>query len=229
MACKNVVTSTIPTFSCISASPQQAYSLFLIDLSINIAQINTSQLSPGVQLPLTPGINAGRTTRLHYWQPGIRFTSNGSLVNTTEPIAYYQGPAPPPGDGPHTYALYLFEQGPGFVPPPAGSPFSAALVNGNQGLNRVGFNVNQLASEKAIGPLVAANYLVSQTGGSTKSSLIAAATGTSGIPNSAGTSNATASYSPSSFTSNARTIRTGLVGGVVTFTASGATLLCMLR
>lgn len=142
------------------SSTNQTYQLLMLDLSISTATLNTSKLVPGIQLPLAAGISVGRTTRLHYWQTGLTFSPNGTLVNTTSPIAFYQPPAPPAGDIAHTYVFYLFEQKDGFAPPPAGNPFSAALVN--VGSNRMSFDLNHLAGEKGIGPLVGANYFVAQ-------------------------------------------------------------------
>lgn len=151
---KNFPTITFPS------STNQTYQLLMIDLSINSATLNTSKFVPGIQVPLAPGISAGRTTRLHYWQTGLTFSPNGTVVNNTSPIAFYQPPAPPAGDIAHTYVFYIFEQQAGFAPPPAGNPFSQALVN--EGTNRFSFDLNHLAGEKGVGPLVGANYFVAQ-------------------------------------------------------------------
>lgn len=168
--------ATFPALSFPSSS-NQTYQLLLLDLSIPNGALNTSALVPGIQVPLTAGISPGRTTRLHYWQTGITFSTNGTLVNTASPIAFYQPPAPPAGDIAHTYVFYLFEQENGFAPPPAGNPFSEALVN--EGNNRISFNLNHLAGESGVGPLVGANYfLVKNTTGTAQ----ATGTGTGSVP-----------------------------------------------
>lgn len=143
-----------------SSSANQTYQLLIVDLSIRTATLNTSSLVPDIQLPLAAGISTGRTTRLHFWQTGLRFSTNGTLINTTSPIAFYQPPAPPAGDIAHTYVFYLFEQEDGFTPPPEGNPFSQALVN--KGSSRTSFNVNNLAEETGIGALVGATYFLAQ-------------------------------------------------------------------
>lgn len=88
-------------------------------------------------------------------------------MNRTLPIAFYQPPSPPALDIAHTYVFYLFEQEDGFAPPPAGNPFSEALVN--EANNRVSFNLNHLAGEKGVGPLVGATYFLAQNDSGTAS------------------------------------------------------------
>ncbi|KAL9124232.1 MAG: hypothetical protein Q9217_006419 [Psora testacea] len=177
------VTSAVPTFSFTPSSPNQTYTLLLVDLSINAATLNTSTFNPTYQLPLAAGIAPNRTTRLHYWQAGLQFSSNGTLINTTEPVAFYQGPAPPAGDVAHTYVFYLFGQEAGFTAPAADSPFNVANVN--RGMNRMSFNVQDFARETGVGPLAAANYILvqnttgSQTGTASGS---ASATGSAMAP-----------------------------------------------
>ena len=214
----------IPTFNHPSSNTDQSYQLLLVDLSINSESVNTSALTPGVQVPLTQGISPGRTTRLHYWQTGIKFTTNGTLVNTTEPIAFYQGPAPPPGDIAHTYAFYLFEESSAFAPPPPGNPFNQANVN--KGMNRMSFSVAHLASETGVGPLVAANFILVQNAMQATSSAAApsasatakpSSTGTSGSGSGSGTSGS-GSPSITPFTAGARQIgiSTGMIGVIFT-------------
>ncbi|KAK3176375.1 hypothetical protein OEA41_007698 [Lepraria neglecta] len=133
------LTKMFPTISYTPTSTNQTYVVLLVDLSINAATINQSALVPDMQLPLAPGVNANRTTRLHYWQPGLTFTSNSTVVNTTTPIAFYNPPGPPAGDIAHTYTFYLFEQEATFMPPADNSILSQGMVN--MGMNRMSFNV----------------------------------------------------------------------------------------
>jgi len=182
-------------------------------------------LTPGVQVPLAPGISAGRTTYLHYWQPGITFSANGTLLNTTEPIAFYRGPAPPPGDGFHTYVFYLFEQGASFAPPSAGNPFSTALVNGKMGMNRLSFSVSRVANEQGIGPLAGANYFLSQNTSAATSTASAAPTATGGA-SSQGTGSVIGA-TPVPFTGGAGSASPGLMVGIATCVAFGFGLLYM--
>ncbi|KAG8533345.1 uncharacterized protein KY384_002128 [Bacidia gigantensis] len=205
----DAVTSTIPTFSYISTTPNTTYTLLLIDLSINALTIDTSSLNPTYQLPLAPGISANRTTLLHFWQAGLTFTANGTLVNTTSPIAFYAAPSPPPADIPHSYVFYLFEQKAGFAPPPEDSPFSPDNVSKSPG-NRRSFNVQGFTQEKGVGDLVAGNYFqVVNTTGSAGSSASASAGG--GTTASA-TGSVTAPTAPS-FTGAAVKAGIGAVGG----------------
>lgn len=196
-------TSSIPTINYQAGSTSKTYTLLLIDLSIPSSRVNASALDP-VQLPLAPGLGAGRTTRLHFWQAGLTFSLNGTLINTTEPVALYNGPAPPPGDIAHDYVFYLFEQEAGFAPPPADSPFNVNNVNAAPG-NRMSFNVQRFASEGGVGSLVAANYIQVQnppsgSGGGSSSNGTAGPTATS--PTTSATGNVTAP-SPSPFTGTA--------------------------
>ena len=199
------VTSTIPTFSFTPSSSEQVYTLLFVDLSINVANRDFSGLNPTYQLPLAPGIGFNRTTRLHYWQAGITFSANGTLVNTTEPVAFYQGPNPPPGDIPHIYAFYLFEQEEDFTGPAEDSPFRAAVVN--QGMNRMSFNVQTFAEETGVGDLAAGNYIMYQntSGTATASASSGSASGTGSAMTPTGTA----------FMGDAGKINLGGVGGLV--------------
>ena len=129
----------------------------MIDLSIPSSRVNASELDPE-QLPLAPGLGANRTTRLHFWQAGLTFANNGTLINTTDPVARYNGPMPPPGDIPHDYVFYLFQQTAGFAPPPEHSPFNVNNVNA-ESMNRMSFDVQRFADGQGVGELVAANYI----------------------------------------------------------------------
>ncbi|KAL2047897.1 hypothetical protein ABVK25_011228 [Lepraria finkii] len=60
------LTKMFPTMSYTPASTNQTYVILLVDLSISAATVNQSALTPDMQLPLAPGVNADRTTRLHY-------------------------------------------------------------------------------------------------------------------------------------------------------------------
>ncbi|KAL8928488.1 MAG: hypothetical protein Q9208_001722 [Pyrenodesmia sp. 3 TL-2023] len=156
-------TLTIPTFN-YPASSGQAYTLLMVDLSIPSSRVDPSELAPA-QLPLAVGLGANRTTRLHFWQAGLTFSANGTLVNTTEPVAFYNGPMPPAGDIAHDYVFYLFQQEAGFAPPPEDSPFNVNNVNA-ESMNRMSFSVQRFAEEEGVGDLVAANYIQVQNLGS---------------------------------------------------------------
>ena len=171
----------------------------MIDLSIPSSRVNASELDPE-QLPLAPGLGANRTTRLHFWQAGLTFANNGTLINTTDPVARYNGPMPPPGDIPHDYVFYLFQQTAGFAPPPEDSPFNVNNVNAESN-NRMSFDVQRFADGEGVGELVAANYIrvqnpVSGSGGN----------GTAGPTATSSTTSATGGVmtpSPSPFTGSA--------------------------
>ncbi|KAL8648297.1 MAG: hypothetical protein Q9210_005072 [Variospora velana] len=199
-------TSTIPIFNYLasSSSPSQTYTLLMIDLSIPSTRVDPSALDSSAQLPLALGITPNRTTRLHFWQAGLTFSSdNGTLINTTEPVAFYNGPMPPAGDIPHDYVFYLFQQEAAFAPPPEDSPFNVNNVNAESS-NRASFSVQRFAEGEGVGDLVAANYIRVQNPGSGGS----ASNGTAGpSATSATTTSATggvvAAPSPSPFTGSA--------------------------
>ena len=94
-------------------------------------------------------------------------------------------------------------------------------------MNRLSFNVNHLASEKGVGPLVASNYMVLQNTVAAKSSGAARATGTGSV-SSSGTGSVVAPATPLSFTGDASMTRIGLMGGIATFVAVGAALLFLV-
>ncbi|KAL9009866.1 MAG: hypothetical protein Q9173_005140 [Seirophora scorigena] len=190
-------TSTIPTFNYRASSPEQTYTLLMIDLSIPASRVDPSQLAPA-QLPIAAGLGANRTTRLHFWQAGLTFSANGTLVNTTEPVAFYNGPMPPAGDIAHDYVFYLFQQEAAFAPPPPDSPFNVNNVNA-AGINRNSFSVQRFADGEGVGDLVAANYIQVQNPAA-GSNGTAGPTATSSMPSATG---GTATLSPSPFTGSA--------------------------
>ncbi|KAL8995147.1 MAG: hypothetical protein Q9169_005056 [Polycauliona sp. 2 TL-2023] len=187
-------TSTIPTFNYQPPSADQLYTLLMIDLSIPSSRVDPAELAPE-QLPLAPGVSANRTTRLHFWQAGLSFSTNGTLVNTTEPVAYYNGPMPPAGDIPHDYVFYLFVQEAGFAPPAEDSPFNVENVN-EDGINRSSFNVQRLAEAEGVGELVAANYIMVQNPGPAGSTGGGMGNGTMAGPSPTGGAAAPAEPSP---------------------------------
>ena len=211
-------TSKIPTFNHQPTSAEQKFTLFLIDLSIASARIDASKLSPA-QLPLAPGITANRTTRLHFAQTGLSFSTNGTLVNSTEPVAYYNGPAPPAGDIAHDYVFYLFEQPKELPGPPQDSPFNAKNVNANPN-NRQSFDVQKFATEEGIGNLIAANYFQvwnsSGTASSTGSnSAGGSASPTTGTPTGTSPPASTFTGAAPKFGSNVSLLTTGLAAWIL--------------
>ncbi|KAL8758818.1 MAG: hypothetical protein Q9184_003813 [Pyrenodesmia sp. 2 TL-2023] len=210
-------TSTIPTFNYRApSSSEQTYTLLMVDLSIPSARVDPSELAPE-QLPLAAGLGANRTTRLHFWQAGLTFSDNGTLVNTTEPVAFYNGPMPPAGDIPHDYVFYLFQQEAGFAPPPEDSPFNINNVNAAS-MNRMSFSVQRFAEGEGVGYLVAANYIQVQNLGS-GSEGSRSSNGTAGPSATSSTTSATggvAAPSPSPFTGSAGKLGArGVLGAMV--------------
>ncbi|KAI4175166.1 MAG: hypothetical protein LQ348_006237 [Seirophora lacunosa] len=205
-----VQTSMIPTFNYRASSPEQTYTLLMIDLSIPASRVDPSQLAPA-QLPIAAGLGANRTTRLHFWQAGLTFSANGTLVNTTEPVAYYNGPMPPAGDIAHDYVFYLFQQEAAFAPPPPDSPFNVNNVNA-AGINRNSFSVQRFAEGEGVGDLVAANYIQVQNPAA-GSNGTAGPTATSSTPSATG---GIATLSPSPFTGSAEKLEVrGVLGSIV--------------
>lgn len=164
------VTTSYPTITYPSASPNTTYMVLLVDYSIPGRLINMS--FPGTK---APGLGPNRYTRLHYWQTDVTFRSNGTLANKTAPLAAYQGPAPPQGDGFHSYVFFLFPQTSAFVPPAPGTQFSAGTVD--QGMNRFNFDTLALSKQAGVGSLVAGNYIMVQNATATASGTRASGTG----------------------------------------------------
>ncbi|KAI4184798.1 MAG: hypothetical protein L6R41_004497 [Letrouitia leprolyta] len=196
-------TSTIPIVNYQAGSTFKIYTLLLVDLSIPSSRVNASQLEPE-QLPVATGVGVNRTTRLHFWQAGLTFSNNATLVNTTQPVALYNGPQPPAGDIAHDYVFYLFEQGAGFAPPSEDSPFNVNNVNTKPN-NRASFSVQRFAASEGVGDLVAANYIqvqnpASGSGGSSTSNGTAGPSATSSTTSTTGNVGAAA---PSPFTGSA--------------------------
>ncbi|KAL8902532.1 MAG: hypothetical protein Q9207_004630 [Kuettlingeria erythrocarpa] len=197
----------------------------MVDLSIPASRVDPSELAPA-QLPLALGVNANRTTRLHFWQAGLTFSAtDGTLVNTTEPVAFYNGPMPPAGDIVHDYVFYLFQQEAGFAPPPEDSPFNVNNVNA-ESMNRMSFSVQRFAQGEGVGDLVAANYIRvqntgSSSGGGSSENGTAGPTASSSMPSATG---GVLAPSPSPFTGSAG--RLG-VGGVLGSMVLGSVLVLL--
>ena len=126
---------------------------------------------------------------------------------------------PPPGDIPHTYVFYLFEQKAGFRPPPPGNPFNAALID-TKPSNRYSFNLNRLAAGTGVGSLVGANYItVQNTSPASSTSAVASASATATGTDTGTSALTSANPSASSFTGGAAgqmSPRASFVGGVAT-------------
>ncbi|KAK5127753.1 hypothetical protein LTR08_004213 [Meristemomyces frigidus] len=118
----------------------------LVDLSIPQSSINSTG-------PQAAGLEDCRSTRLHWYQPDLIQTSNGTFVSNTTPIATYGGPMPGLNDIPHTYTLYLFAQPANFELPAwdAGSTYDPISVYA-----RMNFSVEAIAG--VAGSPVAADY-----------------------------------------------------------------------
>ncbi|KAI9699944.1 MAG: hypothetical protein M1836_002478 [Candelina mexicana] len=206
-----------PTFNFVPTSSNQSFIIFLIDLSLSTTTLNISSLNASTQLPLAPGIAANRTAILHFEQQGVRFAANGSLINSTIPVAYYLPPNPPAGDIAHTYVFYLFEQQAIFRP--TNVTLSSTVAS------RVSFNIANFSRTAGVGPLLAANYFTVQNNATANATGTAGATAsrTSGVAT--GTGGAIASVTP--FRGAAGTLATGVqtvVAGVFAAALAGLML-----
>lgn len=119
----------------------------LVDLSIPAASINTTG-------PAAAGLQACRTTRLHWLQTNLTQLANGSFVSTFPAVAPYAGPMPGLNDIPHTYTFFLFNQPANFSLPAwdAGRNYSATGSTA-----RMNFSVP--AIQAVAGNPVAGNYI----------------------------------------------------------------------
>ncbi|KAK4546599.1 hypothetical protein LTR36_001816 [Oleoguttula mirabilis] len=120
--------------------------VMLVDLAIPQSSIDTTG-------PQAAGLEDCRTTRLHWYQPNLTQTSNGTFVSNSTPIATYGGPMPGLNDIAHTYTLYLFAQPANFELPAwdAGRTYDPISVYA-----RMNFSVEAIAG--VAGSPVAANY-----------------------------------------------------------------------
>jgi hypothetical protein len=138
------------------------------DLSISGGRYN------GTSLPLAQGLQACRTTRLHWLQTGLTQAENGTFVSETPALAPYGmlrfsclsasyaakadtrlpgGSMPTLNDIPHTFAFYLFPQPDDFALPAwdAGRNYTALGAP-----DRLNFSVTAIAD--IVGAPIAANY-----------------------------------------------------------------------
>ncbi|KAI9931240.1 hypothetical protein ASPWEDRAFT_166813 [Aspergillus wentii DTO 134E9] len=98
---------------------------------------------------------------LHWIQPGLQPVSSNQDTFTfraTAPfVANYIGPAPPPGSSPHRYAFFLYEQPPGFD----GKKYAPSNGQNLGNWNRMRYDLGAWEKEIKLGPVLAANYFVS--------------------------------------------------------------------
>ncbi|KAI5236282.1 hypothetical protein E4T43_08759 [Aureobasidium subglaciale] len=112
---------------------------------------------------LVPGIGQNRTTRLHWFEYNVHASAPFfSLQNQSIPIAEYEGPMPPKGDGFHNYVLYLFEQPKGFD----ATEYLAQDYDGDS-FARMNFSVKGLEERVGAAP-VAANYFLVENENNTR-------------------------------------------------------------
>lgn len=101
---------------------------------------------------------------LHWAQPGLQAASSAEDAHVkdglkpSQPfIANYAGPGPPPGSPPHRYCFFLYEQ------PESFDIKAHAPANGAQMgiLPRMRYSLDKWGKAAQLGPIVAANYFVS--------------------------------------------------------------------
>lgn len=121
--------------------------------------------SNGTQIVMMVDLDAGNATRPHAYSPLLHWSKvipsgssslsgNGSTMSD---FAFYFGPAPPPGSGPHRYVVLLFSNSNNtFAIPPSFKDFNSSNIP-----ERFGFNVETFMTEGKI-ELQAANWFTSE-------------------------------------------------------------------
>ncbi|PYI03952.1 PEBP-like protein [Aspergillus sclerotiicarbonarius CBS 121057] len=98
---------------------------------------------------------------LHWIQPGllpVPTESGNYFLRVAAPfVADYMGPNPPPRAAPHRYIFILFEQPPGFEVQHHAPPNGNTLGK----WSRLRYNFDGWAKSIGLGPVVGANYFVS--------------------------------------------------------------------
>ncbi|PSK42097.1 hypothetical protein B9Z65_4011 [Elsinoe australis] len=127
------------------------YMLLLVDLSIPEYFFTDEQIAT-----LVPGLGAGRTTRLHWWQTNVTHDIlDGSFkYDSGAALAPYAGPQPPAGDSAHDYVFWLFPQPSNFV-----APAAALAGEFDDPSSDARFNFSLPALAKQVGNPIAANYM----------------------------------------------------------------------
>jgi hypothetical protein len=176
--------------------------------------------------------NGSRVTLLHWFQPDVTGVVNGInsttlTLPTTGPGAPYLQPSPPPGDAPHRYTFFLFEQPIDFTVPAA----FASVDPPETSNDRVGFNLNAFIAAANLSAPLAANYMLVQNttiSGSSTSFPPSSVTSTAGIDTSIGSGTSSTIYpigspatAPASGTATATATVTS-TGGSATATTNAA-------
>lgn len=95
---------------------------------------------------------------LHWIQPGLKGADTTGTLTSTDPfVANYIGPAPPPLSGPHRYVFLLYEQPADFDGKKYAPAEGQKLGNGK----RMWFDLGAFEKKTKLGPVLAANYFVS--------------------------------------------------------------------
>lgn len=187
--------------------------LLLLDLSIPLVSLtNTTNLVPGLQ--------ADRTTRLHWWNLDVTQLPNGTFTTPTSnstSAALYGGPMPGAGDIAHTYTLYL-------LPQPANYTLPAAIISGLYNpisvYSRMNFSIEALVA--SVGEPVAATYFrVQNTTGTTtanSSTTTTTALGTAAVNATAKVTGGNATMSSTASATSA--IYTGTAGRILATNAA---------
>jgi phosphatidylethanolamine-binding protein (PEBP) family uncharacterized protein len=94
---------------------------------------------------------------LHWVQSDFKADSSGVLTSSSPEICFYAGPGPPPGAAPHRYVFLLYGQSADFDTkkhlPAKGKKFGMS--------KRTRFNWATYEKELGLGPVLAANWFVS--------------------------------------------------------------------
>ena len=98
----------------------------------------------------------------HWIQSGLRVEQDSSdtknLKATNVPfIADYIGPAPPPGSAPHRYVFFLYNEPADFDVKKHAPPEGKHVGN----FKRMWYKLETFEREANLGPIIAANYFVS--------------------------------------------------------------------
>jgi phosphatidylethanolamine-binding protein (PEBP) family uncharacterized protein len=182
------------TFGSMSVNPGQTFSIEQVAdapsmaLQYNSAEAAAISGAAYTVMTLDPGAatsTAGNVVR-HYLANNVTL-SNGMLQNTTQAIAGWFSPAPPPGDGVHRYTTLVFSQPSSFNLPNSLSHYNATIDTD--------FDVSSYIKQTGLGDVIAATFFLCSNTTTSASTTVTAVSTTPVSPASISAAAATVSSS----------------------------------
>jgi phosphatidylethanolamine-binding protein (PEBP) family uncharacterized protein len=160
------------SFDSTSNNPGQTLSIAQVtdaptwSLQYNTAEQSAIENSSYTVMTLDPGAatsTPGNVVR-HYLANNVTL-ANGQLQNTTEAIAGWFSPAPPPGSGVHRYTTLVFSQPSSFNLPDSLAQYDATIDTN--------FDLAGYISQTGLGPVIAATFFLCSNSSTAASSSVA--------------------------------------------------------